>query len=111
MQRTTIKRGATLQYEASVSNDAVPVDLTGWTITSQVRTPYGSLIGAVNATLLNQTTNKGQYRLHADTDTWSIGLQLWDIKYSYDDGLGGEVITYTETVELLIDLAVTGAGP
>lgn len=107
MHRTTIKRGATLQFDAAVTNAGVPVDLTGWTISSQVRSQTGALIGAVLVTVLDQAVNTGQYRLHAQTAGWPVGVHIWDIAYSYDDGSGGQTITYTETVRLAVEPAAT----
>lgn len=104
---TTIKAGATLQYDATVSNSGVPVNLTGWTITSQVKTPSGVLVGTVLATVLDQSTNLGKYRLRAQTAGWRLGVHGWDIAYSYSDGSGGQSISYTESIELEVVAAVT----
>lgn len=104
---TTIKCGATLQYDATVSNAGVPVNLTGWTITSQVKTPSGVAVGTVTATVLDQTTTPGKYRLRAQTAGWRLGTHNWDIKYSYSDGAGGQTISYTESIELEVVAAVT----
>ena len=111
MSRTSIKRGATLQFEASVDNDSGPVDLTLWTITSQVRTTKGVLVGEVVATKLDQTTSKGKYRLLAQTGAWVQGAHLWDIAYSYPDGAGGTTVMYSETVNLYVELANTQVTP
>lgn len=107
MINATIKRGSTLQYDATATESGVPVNLTGWTINSQVRTRSGELVGQVTATVLDQATSPGQYRLRADTTSWQLGLQLWDIAYSYSDGAGGSIITHTETVRLLVEPAAT----
>lgn len=111
MQRTSIKRGATLQFDAALTNSDGPIDLTGWAITSQVRTPAGALIGDVAATVLDQSTHRGQYRLHASTAAWPPGMYAWDIAYAYSDGAGGQVVTYTEGVQLCVEAAITAVQP
>ena len=107
MSRTSIKQGETLQFDAAVTNADGPVDLTGWTIASQVRTPKYALVGDVTVTKLDQTTHTGQYRLLADTSAWATGAQLWDIAYAYPDGAGGQVISYSETVNLYVEPSQT----
>ena len=110
MSRPTdsIKRGATLQYSAVVTNQGVPVNLTGWTITSQVRTAKGVLIATIAIAIPSQVgQNIGAFSLRTPTATWPLGTHAWDIAYSYSDGIGGQIVSYTDTVDLVVVLANT----
>lgn len=84
-----------------------PIDLVAQSIvpSSQVRTGAGALIATLDVTVLNQTTNKGQYTLScADTTTWPENAQLYaDIKYV----TGGTVTTHTDRFGVLTAEGIT----
>jgi len=98
-----IKRGETFLLECSVSNpDGSPVDLTGWTIVSQIRDGHGVLISALSVDI--HTPAAGQYRLRGnDTDAWPPGRAHMDVAYT---DVGGRALT-TETVAVEIEHEVT----
>jgi hypothetical protein len=110
MSRATIKSGASLRFDATVVIEGKPVDMTGWTVTCQVRTVKGVLVGSVQATLQDQTVRPGEYYLHAQTVGWIVGQHAFDIAYSYPDGLGGQTVLYSETIPLYVEPAMTTLG-
>ena len=100
----TIKPGDTLLLQCTVTEDngTTPLNLTGWTIASQVRTKRGSLLSELTVDL--HTPLAGQYSLRSDaTATWPTGMAEMDI--SYTDS-GGRVMS-TETLLVSIEHDVT----
>lgn len=101
MKRTIFKRGDTFQLELSVSNNGEAVNLTGWTIASQVRSK-SKLI----STLAVEYTDRvlGIYRLRDNnTSDWPLGMLVCDIKYTTDDGQ----IVHSETFEIEVQRGIT----
>jgi hypothetical protein len=94
---TTVVKTAPFQFSASVAKDGLQVDLTGWSISSQVWTPDGIIAAAVTATIPDQAVNKGKYTFQAATAQWPDGSSLWDMVYQYSDGVGGWVVVYDFT--------------
>lgn len=100
----TIKPGDTLLLECTVTEDdgTTPLNLTGWTIASQVRTKRGLLLADLTVDL--HTPASGQFSLRTDaTATWPTGMAEMDISYSDS---GGRAIT-TETLTISVDREVT----
>lgn len=96
-----LKRGANFIAEVEYvpsGNDVA--DLSTVTITSQVRTKTGLLIDDV--TITKDTGNMSFTCSVADTSAWPVGVLLWDIKFVVDT-----VVTFTETVEMLIEANIT----
>ena len=98
-----IKRGETLLLECTVANpDGSPLDLTGWSIASQIRDGHDTLIATLTVDLY--TPVAGQYRLTgATTGAWPQGLAHMDIAYT---DAGGRALS-TETLTIGIEREVT----
>lgn len=98
-----IKRGADLLLDCTVTGaDGLPMDLTGWTIASEVRDMDDVLLGALTVEL--HTPAAGQYRLRYEaTDAWPTGPARMDIAYT---DAGGRALT-SETLKLSIEREVT----
>jgi hypothetical protein len=93
MIRTSIKRGDTFLYSASVTeDDGTVVNLTGWDIDAQVRSTTGSLIDTLTVSTDDLAT--GQFTLSANTTAWPIGDVKFDIQYTTPAG----VISSTDDV-------------
>jgi len=103
MNQIAIKRGETLLLECTVANpDGSPLDLTGWTIASQIRDGHDALIATLTVDL--HAPAAGQYRLRCNpTAAWPIGRAYMDIAYN---DVGGRAIT-TETLTISVDREVT----
>ena len=102
----TIKPGDTLLLQCTVTEDdgTTPLNLTGWTIASQVRTKRGVLLATLTVDL--HTPASGEFSLRTDaTTTWPTGMAEMDI--SYTDS-GGRVMS-TETLILHVEHDVTHA--
>ena len=98
-----IKRGETFLLECTVQeSDGSPMDLTGWSIASQIRDGHDTLIATLTVDLY--TPVAGQYRLTgATTADWPQGLAHMDIAYT---DAGGRALT-TETLTVSIEREVT----
>lgn len=84
--KLTLKRGDTL-VRRCLHRDAEqePINLTNYTIRSQIRTVDGALIGELGITKLDQSTHTGQFDLTANataTKNWPVGLHQCDIQYT-----------------------------
>lgn len=101
----TIKRGDTLLVSATVRNkDRSAVNLTGYTVASEIRNEAGTLLAALTATITSPTT--GVYTLSASpgaTATWPAGSYFADVKYTS----GGGQVTHTATFPVRVLPAVT----
>lgn len=77
------KRGDTFSLACTWKVDNTPTDITGLTITSQIRASSGALIVELRVVAENQTTNPGKYALvpvNPDTHLWPIGDAYCDIQ-------------------------------
>lgn len=106
MARARIKRGATFEA-ACTHRDAAgaAVNLTGWTLTSQVRTQGGRLVGDLTVTLADQVADPGSFTVRAEaaaTAAWPLDVLIWDIRFDAPTG-----VVFTETVELEVLRQVT----
>lgn len=73
-----------------LGDDGLPADLTGTTITSQVRTETDALVSEATVEILNQTTNRGQFRLvvaSATTATWPPGTLVCNARLAFAGGV------------------------
>lgn len=78
----TIKRGDSFVLSCTYKEDGEPVDLTVFTITSQVRDSSGVLVEEFTAELLDQETNPGVFTLtSADPSLWPIDELACDIQF------------------------------
>lgn len=108
----TIKAGATLRVPGALTDDSgVAVDITGYTLTSQVRT-RGTAELVATATVTpdpDQTTNPGLFEVLVEdsvTATWSPGVDLaMDIRIVQPDS----DVALTETVLVTVLRAETQA--
>ena len=101
MTTLSIKRGDTFLYTASLSDDAGPTNITGWTIASQVRDDNDALVATLNVTVTNAALGQFTVR-HDDTSAWPARL-VWDLQYT--DAAG--VVRSTETIVLSVMADVT----
>lgn len=104
MPSLRLKRGDTvlLAFEAK-ADDGTPQNLTGYTVTSQVRSPQGTLIDALAVTLVDAVA--GELTLGATaaaTAGWPVGKLLCDLRLALDDD-----VVHSETFEVSVVEAVT----
>ena len=77
------KRGDTFQLACTYKVNDVAQSVTGFTITSQVRDPLGTLVATLQATLANQAEAPGRFYLspvNPDTSGWQTGPLRCDIQ-------------------------------
>lgn len=104
MNTIEIKQGDTLELACRLQAGGEPVDITGWSIASQVRAPGGNLVHAFVAAITAPAL--GEYRLPASaeqTATWPAGGLSMDIRYTDPSGR----VMSTQTVPLQVQPAVT----
>jgi hypothetical protein len=111
--RLRIKRGNSVQLtialkqRATPSSPLLPVDITGWTITSQVRHQTSrALVAQLTSTIVDATT--GSFILSstaASTATWPVTKLIGDVRYQRADGH----VFSTEDFELEVRQEVTPA--
>jgi hypothetical protein len=98
----SVKRGDTftLDFALTESDGTTPLDMTGWTVRSQVRRRK-TLVADLVFTAIDAAA--GTFRLAcADTTDWPRGELQSDIEYT---DLSGRVIsTETYTIEVLEDV-------
>jgi hypothetical protein len=105
MSNSSHKRGDTFDYSdqlAMTINDVPVTDFTGMVGASEIRTPEGVLVAALDFTWLDVT--QGLYRVRSPNPTtaWPVGLLLHDVQLTTP---GGDVIsTATETFKLVGDV-------
>lgn len=96
------KVGATLVFGGLVASSGTPVDLTGYTLTSQFRTPNGTLEGTASLSLADQGTSPGVFTATVATTTteeWVVGTTvLFDVRLESSTG----VVTHTTTVAVRV---------
>lgn len=83
------KRGDTFSLTCTWKVDGAAVDITGLTITSQLRSADGGLIDDLRVVAGNQTTNTGQFTLlptDVSTAAWPLGDAYCDIQVD-DQGI------------------------
>ena len=90
MEWISIKPGENLYLPCTFRDDnGTPINLTGYTITSQVRVVSSkALLASTVVTIRNQTTEPGKFDVeHADTSAWEVNTDLAiDIKIQDPDG-------------------------
>lgn len=93
------KRGSAFVYQATYSVSNVPVNLDGYTITSQIRDSDNNLVADLVVTMADQGAAPGQYSVNFDdTTAWKPGDLRWDIRYVADSR---PIITETVTIRLV----------
>lgn len=80
-----IEQGATFSQRITLKDgNLLPIDITGWTIRGQIRaqTNSSTIVETFNCSLLNQTTNTGQFDMELSaSETAAITV---DTPTSYD---------------------------
>ena len=100
VQVINIKQGTSFSVSCVYKADGTnPTDLTGITITSQVRTYEGELVATLSPV---ETTDIGEFTIYAETSAWPLGRLIWDIKYTT---VSNKV--HTETVEIRVSRSAT----
>lgn len=103
MPDITHKRGDTFSYYGTVTLNGSPVDITSWTITSQLRDAADVVIQDFTVTTTDAAG--GEYLLSAtpaDTADWAPGNYFMDVDYV--DSLGFKQSTATLVVTVKKDI-------
>lgn len=93
------KRGDTFELSCTLENEGNPVDITNFTITSQIRSPDDSLLQALTVTVTDAAN--GAFTLSAtpaQTETWDIIQYLSDIEFVNASGEVNSSETFTINV-------------
>lgn len=107
--RISIKRGDTFAIETQWLTDSVGVDLTGYTVRSQVRKsdPSQTIVETMTCTIdPDQATNPGVVMIAASatqTALWPALTLAWDIEYTS----AGGIVLSSETIEIVVVRDVT----
>lgn len=105
MSHITIKAGDTMTLPMTWSADGTDVDLTGYTVTAQVRRRADELVDTLTCTPdADQATNPGVLVVSAtdaQTALWPILTLECDVRFD-----NGEV-THTDTFEIVVKKAIT----
>jgi hypothetical protein len=103
MATITHKRGDTFELSCTLENEGVAVDITSFTITSQVRDYDDVLLQALTVTKTD--AGSGEFSLSAtsaQTETWGVQKYLGDIEFVE---AGGEVnSSETFIIDVLRDI-------
>jgi len=99
----TIKRGATLSYTGQILENSVAKDITGHTITSQIRDGENALIDYFDITVTSAIDGEYSAVAHAGTANYPIAKLFTDLKVI--DALG--LIVYSETAFLNVVRSIT----
>ncbi|KAB8124015.1 hypothetical protein D3W54_07130 [Komagataeibacter medellinensis] len=90
-----LKRGSTLILEASLRNfQGAPVNLTGATLTAQLRDVQDGLIATLTVTPINNRPGVVQIAYSGDTTQWIAGQYRTDLRVSWENGLIQQSETY-----------------
>lgn len=103
MATITHKRGDTLEWVITLTDNEVAVDITSWTIRSQIR-QGSTLTQALTITKTNAAN--GIFNITAtaaQTSSWSVGSHSVDIEFS--DASSVVFSTETFTLRLLEDIS------
>lgn len=91
-----IKQGSHFVYDAAVQDNGAPVDMTLWSVASQIRDGE-TLIADLTLTWVDRA--QGKFRLSfAETASWPLKKLKWDIKYTTNTGQ----ITHTDTILVMV---------
>ena len=107
MSSITIKAGDTLTLPMTWSADGTDVDLTGYTVTCQVRKRDDTAVDELTSTPdADQVTNPGELVVaatDAQTALWPILTLECDVRFESGDGS----TTHTDTFEIKVEKAIT----
>jgi len=102
MANITHKRGDTLEWVVTLTQDGSVVNISDWTITSQIRQDT-TLIASLTVTKTDSAN--GVFSLTAtaaSTASWSLGTHSVDIEFINDSGF--VVSSQTFTLQLVRDI-------
>lgn len=103
MQRIEHKRGDTFVVAARLTDDGVPIDLTGWGVRAHVRDGEALVNELVYTPIV---LGDGQYTLTctaANTTTWPVKTLYCDIEYTSPSS----VVASTETFAIVLKKDIT----
>lgn len=98
---TTLKRGDTYIADVAVTDNGEPVDLTGLTLTAQLR-QKGVLITDLLITPVDLVAGLLTLQFATPTDEFPLGVMEMDIRAA----IGNEVF-HTETAKILFTESIT----
>lgn len=104
MKSIQFKRGDTFERNCQLTENGTPIDITGWSIKSQIRDSSGVLIDDLDTSITDVAT--GLYKLSkpaASTALWEPGGHLFDIEFTTSAGS----VMSTETVRINIETDIT----
>lgn len=104
MATITHKRGDTFELSATLENSGNAVDITNFTITSQVRDVEDALLQALTVTITDAAT--GAFTVSAtpaQTETWAVKTYDCDIEFVEADG----EVNSTETFQINVIKDIT----
>ena len=87
MTAFTHKRGDTFELNSTLENEGVPVDITNFTITSQVRQSDDTLVQALTVSVTDAVA--GEFTISAtaaETEVWEPGKLECDIEFVEPSG-------------------------
>jgi len=91
-----IKQGSHFVYDCAVQDNGAPVDMTLWSVASQIRDGE-TLIADLTLTWVDRA--QGKFRLSfTATASWPRKKLEWDIKYTTNTGQ----ITHTDTILVMV---------
>lgn len=102
MANITHKRGDTLEWVVTLTQEGTGVDISDWTITSQIRQDT-TLIASLTVTKTDSAN--GVFSLTAtasSTASWALGTHSADIEFI--DASGFVVSSQTFTIQLVKDI-------
>jgi len=97
------KRGTTVRLQCTHSLSGTLVDLTGYTITSSASRGSGSALAFTVAIASDQTADRGEFTLTADTTAWVEGDYQVDVRFVTPSADR----YYSETFGITIEEAIT----
>lgn len=80
-----LKRGDTLLIEAALANNGQPVNITGWSIRSQIRR-NNQLVDDLVVTVTDALMGKYTIASSGSTENWPVAQLRTDIEYTTDTG-------------------------
>lgn len=103
MANITHKRGDTLEWVVTLTQNSVAVDVTQWTIKSQIRQDTSTLVYEFVVTKTDAVN--GVFSLSAtpaETASWPLGSLLIDIEFI--DPTGYVISSQTFTMQIVRDI-------
>ena len=97
--RIDIKRGDTYLIEATLTDDlGDPVNITDWTIRSQIRNVRGDIVATLVIAITNAALGTYTMSYAGDTALWPVATHRQDVEYVDQTGR----VMSTETFKLRV---------